>query len=86
MVETDAGVVATGRAMPIGEVAEVVGVAPLPALRRRGLGAAVPAELVHTAHRGGVRTVFLTARSPDVARVYSRVGFTRVGTCFVAER
>lgn len=80
------GVVATGRAMPVGDVAEIVGVATLPTARRRGLGAMVTAVLVRALRDRGVGTVFLTAGSEDVARVYSRVGFARVGTGLVAER
>jgi GNAT superfamily N-acetyltransferase len=87
VAETEAdGVVATGRAMPVDEVAEVVGVATLPSARRQGLGAAVTAALVGDARSLGVSTVFLTASSEDVARVYSRIGFRRVGTGYAAER
>lgn len=80
------GVLATGRVMPVDGVAEVVGVATLPTARRQGLGAAVTAALVSAASTRGVSTVFLTASSPEVARVYERVGFTRVGTGYAAER
>lgn len=80
------GVVATGRAMPVGDVAEIVGVATLPTARRRGLGALVTAVLVRAVRDRGVGTVFLTAGSEDVARVYSGVGFVRVGTGLAAER
>lgn len=80
------GVLATGRALPLDGVAEVVGVATLPAARRQGLGAAVTAALVADLRAGGADTVFLTASSTDVARVYERVGFVRVGTGLAAER
>lgn len=81
-----AGVLATGRAMPIAGVAEVVGVATLPAARRQGLGAAVTAALVDDLVADGTGTAFLTASSEDVARVYEGVGFRRVGTGYAAER
>jgi N-acetylglutamate synthase-like GNAT family acetyltransferase len=80
------GVVATGRTLPLDGVAEVVGVATLPSARRQGLGAAVTAALVADARASGVGTVFLTASSAEVSRVYSRIGFRRVGTGYAAER
>ena len=84
--DAEHGVLATGRTLPIGDVTEVMGVATLPAARRQGLGAAVTAALVEDARRLGLATVFLTASSPAVARVYERVGFRRVGTGYAAER
>ncbi|MGH8893647.1 MAG: GNAT family N-acetyltransferase, partial [Actinomycetes bacterium] len=80
------GVLATGRTMPVDGVTEVGGVATLPAARRQGLEAAVTAALVDDAAAIGVSTVFLTASSGDVARVYERVGFRRVATGYAAER
>jgi len=80
------GVLATGRTMPVAGVTEIVGVASLPAARRQGLGAAVTAALVEDARAAGVETVFLTASSDDVARVYRRIGFDRIGTGYAAER
>jgi predicted GNAT family acetyltransferase len=80
------GVLATGRTLPIDGVTEVMGVATLPSARRQGLGAAVTAALVEDARSLGVSTVFLTASSGDVSRVYSRIGFRRVGTGYAAER
>jgi ribosomal protein S18 acetylase RimI-like enzyme len=82
----DDGVLATGRTMPLADVTEVMGVATLPTARRRGLGAAVTAALVADGRDRGLTTVFLTASSPAVARVYERVGFRRVGTGYAAER
>jgi ribosomal protein S18 acetylase RimI-like enzyme len=78
------GPVAVGTLRPVGAVAEIVAVATLPAVRRQGLGAAVTALLVEHALSIGVETVFLSAASDDVARVYERLGFRRSGTaCFV---
>ena len=79
-------VLATGRHIPIGDVTEVVGVATLPSMRRRGLGAAITAALVDDARANEIKTVFLTAGSEEIARVYSRIGFSRVATGYVAER
>jgi ribosomal protein S18 acetylase RimI-like enzyme len=84
VAEDESGPVAVGTLRPIGAVAEIVGVATLPAQRRRGLGAAVTAALVRHAQQIGVRTVFLSAATDDVARLYERLGFRRTATaCFV---
>ncbi|MDA0179220.1 GNAT family N-acetyltransferase [Solirubrobacter phytolaccae] len=78
------GPVAVGTLRPVGDVAEIVAVATLPAVRRQGLGGAVTAMLVEHALSSGIETVFLSAASDDVARVYERLGFRRTGTaCFV---
>ena len=70
---------------PRGDVSEIVGVAVLPAHRRRGLAAAVTALLATDAAERGVRTVFCSAESADVARIYEGIGFRRVGTACIAE-
>ncbi|HZU40072.1 MAG TPA: GNAT family N-acetyltransferase [Solirubrobacteraceae bacterium] len=74
------GVVAAASLQPVADAAEIVGVATLPAHRRRGLAAALAAALVEEAGRSGVSLVLLQAASPAVARVYERLGFDRVGT------
>jgi len=79
------GVVASGVYQRAGDVAEIVGVATLPAARRRGLGAAVTVALARHALDHGATTVFLSAAEEAVARVYGRVGFRRVGTACIAE-
>ncbi|MEP6697520.1 MAG: GNAT family N-acetyltransferase [Pseudonocardiales bacterium] len=79
------GAVCVGSHQPVGEVTEIVGVGTLPSARRRGLAAAVTAHLVADAVGRGVRTVFLSAGSDDVARMYARVGFERIGTSCIAE-
>ncbi|MCX4471062.1 GNAT family N-acetyltransferase [Micromonospora sp. NBC_01655] len=79
------GPLASGMAMRVGEVAEIAGVATLPAARRRGLGAAVTAALARALLDAGTDLVFLSAGSEEIARVYVRVGFRRVGTACVAE-
>ena len=78
------GVLAVGSHQPVGDVSEVVGVGTLPAARRRGLGAAVTAALVADARRAGAEPVFLSAGSEDIARVYGRLGFERIGTAGLA--
>lgn len=81
----DRGPVAVGTHQPVGDVTEIVGVATLPAARRRGLGTAVTAALVADAQARGVTTVFLSAGSDDGARIYERVGFRRIGSVGSAE-
>jgi predicted N-acetyltransferase YhbS len=81
--------VAVGSHQPVDvdgtEVSEVVGVATLPRLRGRGLGAGITSALVaHAAETADM--VFLAAGDDDVARVYERVGFARLATTAVAER
>lgn len=79
-----AGAMAGGSYSARDEVAEITGVATLPAYRRRGVGAAVTATLVTHARRRGVSLVFLSAGSEDIARVYARTGFERVATACIA--
>ena len=79
------GCVAVGGYQHALGVAEIVGLATLPALRRRGLAAAVTARLAVLAAERGLATVFLSAQDDDVARVYERIGFTRIGTAGLAE-
>jgi ribosomal protein S18 acetylase RimI-like enzyme len=85
VAEDASGVVAVGSHQPVGDVTEVVGIATLPAQRRRGLATAVTAALLEDAERGGAEVVFLSAGSDEVARLYSRLGFARVGTAGLAE-
>jgi len=82
---SDAGPVAGGSHSPRGRLAEITGVATLPAHRRRGLGAALTGLLCADAAAGGTELCFLTAGSDAVARVYAGVGFVRVGTGCLAE-
>jgi ribosomal protein S18 acetylase RimI-like enzyme len=79
------GPVGGGSHNPRGDVSEIVGVGVLPAHRRRGLAAAVTALLATDAAERGVRTVFCSAESADVARIYESLGFRRVGTACIAE-
>lgn len=79
------GIVSSGSHQPVDDASEIVGVATLPAWRRRGLGAAVTSALVRDAFDRGAALVVLSADSDDVARVYERLGFTRIGTAAAAE-
>lgn len=81
----DHGALASGTAMRVGDVAEIAGVATLPAARRRGLAAAVTAALARRLVDTGTDLVFLSAGSDDIARVYLRAGFRRIGTACIAE-
>ncbi|MEV6692939.1 GNAT family N-acetyltransferase [Micromonospora sp. NPDC051196] len=81
----DEGTLASGMAMRVGDVAEIAGVATLPSARRRGLAAAVTATLAHALLAEGVEVVFLSAGSEEIARVYLRAGFRRIGTACIAE-
>jgi GNAT superfamily N-acetyltransferase len=83
VAEGEVGPVATGMHQPVGDVTEIVGVATLPAVRRQGLGGAVTGALVEDALARGVETVFLSAGSEAIARVYGRLGFQRVGTACI---
>jgi GNAT superfamily N-acetyltransferase len=77
------GALGAGSHQPVDDVTEVMGVGTLPAARRRGIGAAVTRRLVEHARERGGALVFLSAADDDVARMYERLGFRRVGTaCF----
>ena len=79
------GPLSAGSHQMVGDVSAIVGVATLPSARRRGLGALVTARLVQDARERGAELIFIEAASPDVARIYGRLGFERVGTACVAE-
>jgi hypothetical protein len=78
------GVLAVGTAQRAGDVVEIAGIGTLPAARRRGLGGAVTAELARDALARGAKLVFLSAGSPEIARIYERVGFRLAGTACIA--
>lgn len=60
-------------------VAEVAGIAVLPAYRRRGIAGAVTALLTRAGGAAGITTPFLTPGSDEAGRVYARVGYRKVG-------
>jgi ribosomal protein S18 acetylase RimI-like enzyme len=77
------GVLGAGSHQLVGDVTEITGVGTLPSARRRGIGAAVTARLVDDARERGAAIAFLSAAGDDVARLYERLGFRRIGTaCF----
>jgi GNAT superfamily N-acetyltransferase len=73
------GVVSTGSHVPVDGVTEIMGVATLPSHRRRGLAADIVTTLVVDATTRGCTLALLSATDDDVARVYERVGFVRIG-------
>ncbi|MEV0266639.1 GNAT family N-acetyltransferase [Streptomyces sp. NPDC050617] len=81
----DGTALCAGQHQPVGKVSEIVGVGTLPSARRRGLGLKVTEALVADAGSSGVETVFLSAGDDAVARIYSRLGFRRIGTALIAE-
>jgi ribosomal protein S18 acetylase RimI-like enzyme len=80
-----AGPLAAGSYQLVNGVAEITGVGVLPASRQRGLGAAVTAALAADAASRGAQVVFLSATDDRVARIYTRLGFRRIGTAMIAE-
>lgn len=78
------GALASGAYQRAGDVVEIVGVATLPAFRRRGLGAAITAALARHALSEGALRVFISAGSDTTARMYAALGFRRVGTACIA--
>lgn len=66
-------------------VTELVGIGVKPSARRRGIGLAVAALLAVDARQRGIDTVFLSADSDAVARIYARAGFVGRGTACIAE-
>ena len=79
------GVLASGMVQRIDGVAEIAGVATLPSARRRGYASQLTASLARRALELGDDMVFLSAGDDDVARLYSKVGFRRIGTACIAE-
>jgi ribosomal protein S18 acetylase RimI-like enzyme len=79
------GILASGVVQRVGDVAEIAGVATLPSARRRGYASQLTATLARHALQNDVNLVFLSAGDDDVARLYSKVGFRRIGTACIAE-
>jgi ribosomal protein S18 acetylase RimI-like enzyme len=79
------GILASGITQQVGDVAEIAGVATLPAARRRGYASQLTASLARRALQSGADLVFLSAGDDDIARLYSKVGFRRIGTACIAE-
>ncbi|GIE75925.1 hypothetical protein Aph02nite_18750 [Actinoplanes philippinensis] len=79
------GILATATSQRHDDVAEIVGVATLPSARRRGYASQLTATIAGRLLNEGVNLAFLSAGDDDVARLYTRVGFRRVGTACIAE-
>lgn len=76
---------AVGSLNRVDDVAEIVGVGTMAPARRQGLASAVTAALARHALAAGVELIFLAAGDDDVAMLYHRLGFRRVGTACIAE-
>jgi ribosomal protein S18 acetylase RimI-like enzyme len=83
--DPEVGAVGGGSHNPRGEVTEIVGVGVLPAHRRRGIAGHLTWSLTRDAMDSGVTTIFMSAGSDAVARIYEGVGFRRVGTACIVE-
>jgi GNAT superfamily N-acetyltransferase len=79
------GILASGIVQRVGDVVEIAGMATLPSARLRGYASQLTATLARHALQNDVHLVFLSAGDDDVARLYSRVGFRRIGTACIAE-
>lgn len=65
---------------PIDGLTELVGVATIPAFRKRGIGAAIVHEALRWAFAQGVEAVYLTAADPRAGQIYARAGFRPCAT------
>ncbi len=63
---------------PGGESVGVFGVGVLPRARRRGIGAALTADIVAWGFGSGATLAHLNPESAEAARLYARLGFTEV--------
>jgi ribosomal protein S18 acetylase RimI-like enzyme len=79
------GILATGVLQSVGDVGEIAGVATLPSARRRGYASQLTASLARHGLEDGLDLIFLSAGDDDVARLYTKVGFRRIGTACIAE-
>jgi len=81
---TTLGPVGGGSHSPLGDTSEITGVAVLPAFRRQGLAAALSHVLATDAISLGMNTVFCSAQTEAVARIYRQIGFTQIATACIA--
>lgn len=65
---------------PIDRLTEIVGIGTQPALRRRGIAAAITAQALQSAFAQGVEIACLSAADANAGRVYERVGFQPLAT------
>jgi hypothetical protein len=84
--EDTSGPVAGGSHSPRGAVTEISGISHAARVSAPGSGAAaVTAALCRDAADRGIGLCCLSAGSHDIARIYQRVGFVRIGTACIAE-
>jgi len=79
------GILASGMLQSVGAVGEIAGVATLPTARNRGYASQLTASLARHGLQHGLDLIFLSSADDNVARLYSKVGFRRVGTACIAE-
>jgi ribosomal protein S18 acetylase RimI-like enzyme len=72
--------VSFGVHVPVGSLAEMAGVGTHPDHQRNGYAAAVCTALAEDAFAHGCNAVFLTAGTDQARRLYTRLGFQRIGT------
>ncbi len=65
--------------IPVGGLTEIAGIGVRETFRRRSIAAALTAHLLREAFALGVTLPFLMAEGEAEARIYTRVGFTRIG-------
>jgi ribosomal protein S18 acetylase RimI-like enzyme len=65
--------------IPTAQTTELAGVGVRTPFRRRGIAAALTAQLARDAFAAGLTTVFLMAAGDAEARIYARVGFVTTG-------
>lgn len=78
------GVVGAGSLQPVRSeslsAAELTGIAVLPSHRRRGIASSITSALITHGASLRIEMLLLSAQGDEVARIYERVGFVRVGT------
>ncbi|GLY01943.1 GNAT family N-acetyltransferase [Actinoplanes sp. NBRC 101535] len=79
------GILAVATGQRHGDTAEVAGVATLPSARNQGYASQLTATLAGHLLRSGAGLIFLAAGDDDTARLYTKVGFRRVGTACIGE-
>lgn len=80
VAEMDGAIVSGGAFTPPADrVTELVGIATLPAYRRRGIAGLLTSRITAAAFDAGVDLAFLTAGDERAGRVYARVGYRPAG-------
>lgn len=80
VAEVEGEIVSGGAYTPPADgVIEVVGIATLPAYRRRGIAGLLTSHITAAAFAAGVDLAFLTAGDEKAGRVYGRVGYRPAG-------